>query len=60
MGLHDRLHKPERRQPNPNIVPLVERRGGVERRLPRWLSRSLAQTNGQPFVAVAEIERRAA
>lgn len=39
MNLWDRLHNPDRREPNDNIVPLVERRGGEERRVSPWLKR---------------------
>lgn len=35
MNLTDRIN--DRRQPNPTITPLVERRGGTERRIPAWI-----------------------
>lgn len=39
MGLLKRIEQgPERREPNPTIAPLIERRGGTERRnTPRWI-----------------------
>ena len=37
MGLREHI---ERRQPNPTIVPIIERRGGTEQRQPEWLKRA--------------------
>ena len=39
MGLRERIDNPERREPSTPIVPIVERRGGTERRLPTWVQR---------------------
>ena len=38
MGLREHI---ERRQPNPTIVPLIERRGGTELRQPTWVRRAM-------------------
>jgi hypothetical protein len=35
MGLAQRIN--DRREANEKIVPLIERRGGSERRVPRWI-----------------------
>jgi hypothetical protein len=35
MSLMDRINNPDRR--TDALTPLVERRGGEERRLPRWI-----------------------
>lgn len=35
MGLRDRIDNPERR--TDELTPVVERRGGTERRIPRWI-----------------------
>jgi len=29
----------DRREPNPRITPIVERRGGTEQRVPAWVKR---------------------
>ena len=39
MGLRDRIDNPERREPSTVIAPIVERRGGTERRVPTWVQR---------------------
>ena len=39
MGLRERIDNPERRQPSTVIAPIVERRGGTERRVPTWIQR---------------------
>ena len=39
MGLRERIDNPERREPSTPIVPIVERRGGTERRPPTWIKR---------------------
>ena len=55
----------DRREPNPNIVPLIERRGGEARRIPTWLQRARAgalygyDADGRP-VAGKSMDGRAA
>lgn len=38
MSLTDRLHNPDRREAD--LSPIVERRGGEERRVPEWVRRA--------------------
>ena len=37
MSLTDRLNQPDRR--TDELTPIVERRGGTEQRVPRWIAR---------------------
>ncbi len=40
MSLTERI---DRRQPNEKIAPLIERRGGTERKQPEWVRRAQEQ-----------------
>ena len=60
MSLRDRTTHPDRRQTD--LTPLVERRGGEERRVPfiaPWRRRSIDQAGGR-FLAVSDTTERAA
>jgi len=50
----------DRREPNPNIVPLVERRGGESARIPAWRRRALEQRDRHGNIAVADLTGKAA
>ena len=53
MSLTSRINNPDRRQTD--LTPVVERRGGTERREPfmaAWRRRQIEQAGG-PYVAVA-------
>ena len=59
MSPTDRLHNPDRREPNPDITPLIERRGGESQRAPqKWWERARAgalyghDADGQPVAGV--------
>jgi hypothetical protein len=41
MGLRDRIDHPDRR--TDDVAPIVERRGGTEQRVPRWIARKNEQ-----------------
>ena len=58
MSLYDRLHPEDRRQAA--LTPIVERRGGTERRLPEWRRRAEEQVARIGYVAVVDLTERAA
>jgi hypothetical protein len=45
----------ERRQDNPTITPIVERRGGTEQRVPEWRRRAMEQHQRSPWLAVNDL-----
>lgn len=58
MTLTERIARTDRR--DTDLTPIVERRGGTERRIPEWRRRAMEQQDRLGYVAVTDLTERGA